>query len=130
VNRDRELHGLSSLVFDRETLPVARERAEAQRYQPRLTHRDESGQLNFAAALAARGVPFHIAAENLARVPPDNQSAAEAAASALMASEYHRAIILHTAFDRVAVGSSVDASGQTVFAQLFRAVGPTSQPGN
>ena len=124
VNRDRERNGLARLDFDPELLALARERATAQQAQPQLSHRDENGQLNFAAGLAARGIPFNVAAENLARVPMTGSRAPEAAEAALMNSEPHRAIILHAAFDRLAIGSSLDTSGRTVFAQIFRAIGP------
>lgn len=126
VNRDRLRNGLPAVEFDVVLVALARERAQAQRARHELAHRDASGTLDFAAGLAAMGVSFQVAAENLARVPMSGIRAPEAAEAALMNSDSHRAIILHSAFDRLAVGSTVDASGQTVFAQIFRAAGLAS----
>ena len=122
VNRDRAFHGLAPVAFDPDLLGLARERAMAQRVQLPLTHRDEAGQLEFTKGLTALGVAFGAAGENLVRVPFTDDHAPEAAQSALMKSEPHRAIILLPSFDRIAVGTAVDGPGTMVFVQIFVAL--------
>jgi uncharacterized protein YkwD len=121
ANRDRVEHGLPTLQFDAQLLDVARTRAVAQTGQAALSHLDGSGQLAFVRLISDNDVPYRLVGENLARVSNPAQTAAQRAEQALMNSPAHRANILEPTFDSLIVGTAVDASGQIVFAQIFRA---------
>jgi uncharacterized protein YkwD len=123
ANRDRIAHGLPPLQLDHQLLEVARVRAAAQTNQSSLSHMDSAGQLAFVRLIADADVGYRLVGENLARVSTPPHTAAERAEAALMNSPAHRANILEPSFDTLVVGTAVDASGQIVFAQIFRAEG-------
>ncbi|MGH2354057.1 MAG: CAP domain-containing protein [Chloroflexota bacterium] len=123
ANVDRVANGLAPLTLDAALLPVARTRAADQTPGARLSHMDSSGHLAFVGLLAEAGAEYQLAGENLARLTGPEATAAARAANALMNSPTHRANILEPTFDRLAVGMTVDANGQIVFAQIFRANG-------
>jgi uncharacterized protein YkwD len=123
TNADRVANGLQPLVADPDMLVVARTRAVAQVPLPRLSHYDAAGRAAVADLLAAAGARYRLAGENLARVPGDPQTAPARAAAALLDSPAHRANILEPAFDRLAVGATIDGQGRVVFAQIFRQAG-------
>jgi uncharacterized protein YkwD len=121
TNAERARHGVPPLEFDVEVLQVARLRAAAQASESTLSHLDGDGEIAFGRLLDEIGLPYAMAAENLARL----EAAAPApqwAQDALMRSREHRDNILNPAFTRLAVGIATDASGRTTVAELFRAV--------
>jgi uncharacterized protein YkwD len=121
ANRDRAANGLPPLQLDFQLLDVARMRAAAQTSLPSLSHLDPSGQLAFVRLISDNDVNYRLVGENLARVSNPQQTAAERAEEALMNSPTHRANILEPTFDSLVVGTALDAQGQIVFAQIFRA---------
>jgi uncharacterized protein YkwD len=120
TNTERQQAGLPSLVLDLQLQDVARIRAEAQVDQDRLNHLDANGEVAFGPLLDERGVRYALAGENLARVPGPTGDAPSRADNLLIQSPGHRANILDPRFDRIAIGSAVDAYGNIIFAQLFR----------
>lgn len=120
VNSDRVASGLPRLEFDPSLLPVARERAAAQKPLPSLNHYDPDGKLAFVKLLAAGGVDYQLAGENLARLTGPDSSTAVRAEDALMHSPTHRANILEGTFNRMAIGASLDDNGRVIYAQIFR----------
>ena len=122
ANKDRVQAGLPALSFDTDALAIARARAAAQPTSSALTHYDGSGKMVFADLLGTSGLTFDLAGENLARVAGPMSSAPEQAELGLMNSPTHRANILEPTFELLAVGSTVDARGRIVFAQVFRSV--------
>jgi uncharacterized protein YkwD len=120
VNTDRAANGLPRLDFDPPLLPIARARAEAQRPLPVLSHWDAYGQLAFVKLLAAAGVDYQLAGENLARLNGPDDGTPARAEDALIRSPSHRANILEPAYNRAAVGATLDGDGHVIFAQIFR----------
>ncbi len=120
TNADRQANGLSPLVYDPDTLAIARERATSQLGPQSLTHYDASGQLIFADLLRDSDVPFKLAGENLARAAVDDATVTTRVERALMQSPTHRKNILEPTFTRMAIGAAVDASGKIAFAELYR----------
>lgn len=123
TNNARERYGLPRVQSDNQLLDVARVRAADQAPAARLSHYDAGGQVAFSRLIERIGIPYALAGENLARVPGPQFTAARRAGDALMQSPTHRANILEPSFDRLAVGTVVDAEGHFVFAQIFRAAG-------
>lgn len=121
VNADRAALGLRPLALDTELVQGSRQRAAAQTRLPDLSHYDQSGQPALAGLLAASGLRYRMAGENLVRLPGTDAGVAGRAEEALMNSPGHRANILRPEYDRIAIGQAVDESGRTTFAQLFRA---------
>ena len=120
TNAERARHGVPPLQFDIDLLQATRLRAAAQASEPTLSHLDRDGEMAFGRLLDEIGLPYAMAAENLARL----EAAAPAPAwahDALMRSAEHRDNILNPAFTRLAVGIVEDASGRTTVAELFRA---------
>jgi uncharacterized protein YkwD len=124
ANQDRIRAGLPTLEFDFEALAIARARAAAQPSDGSLTHVDANGNLVFADLLNTLGIEYHLAGENLARIPGPASVAPNRAEVSLMNSPTHRANILEPTFTMLAVGSTIDGHGRTVFAQVFRARKP------
>jgi uncharacterized protein YkwD len=124
ANADRAAHGLPPLAFDYDLLEIARARAHAQIELPRLSHTGAAGEIILLQLLTDRGAPYYLAGENLARLVGPETTAAARAEEALMNSPGHRANILDTAFDRLAVGVARDGQGRIIFAQVFRATSP------
>src|SRR5258708_13872011 len=93
TNADRTANGVDPLVFDPETLEIARERAASQIYVPSLTHYDENGELAFVHLLADAQIGYQIAGENLARATADDASAVKRVEQALRKSPTHRSNI-------------------------------------
>lgn len=122
VNVDRTRQGLAPLAFDPSLLPIARARAVDQVPLSGLSHTDSAGRLAFAILLGDARLAYRLAGENLARLPGPEGSAPDRAEQALMNSPTHRANILESAFNRLAVGSALDSTGRIIFAQIFRAV--------
>jgi uncharacterized protein YkwD len=120
TNADRARHGLALLELDVELLDLARARAAAQVSGASLSHRDAAGEVALGKLLDEAGVPYALAAENLARVEA-TPLASQAAQQALMRSREHRENILEPAFNRLAVGSALEGAGRITFAEIFRA---------
>ena len=121
VNQDRAVNGLAPVNFDSSLLDTARQRAADQIPQPSLNHWDADGQLAFVKDLAAEGVTYSLAGENLARLSGLDDGTALRAEDALMHSPTHRANILEPTFSHIAVGATMDDSGRVILAQIFSA---------
>ncbi|MEA2642475.1 MAG: hypothetical protein QOF51_3869 [Chloroflexota bacterium] len=121
TNVDRGTNAVAPLQFDPELLAIARERAAEQMSMSDLTHTDAQGQLVFQELVDRQGLAYRLIGENLAKVPGLDAGVAARAEVALMNSPTHRANILEPIFDRVAIGSVVDSSGNTLFAEIYRA---------
>ncbi|MBI3970873.1 MAG: CAP domain-containing protein [Chloroflexi bacterium] len=114
INDAREATGLAPLLPDLDVAPLARERAAAQLSGPKLTHVGNTGRYALQALLAATGVPYALAGENLARfvAGPDTVAARtrETAAqvhAALLQSPLHRVNVLEPRFTHLAVGAAI-----------------------
>ncbi len=121
TNSERVRNGLAPVEPDPSLGPVAAARAASQLGSVALSHRDADGQLIFAGLLAASGIEFALAGENLARVSRFDASTPHFVAEALLASPTHRKNILEPSFNRLAVGAASGPDGRTAFAQIFRA---------
>lgn len=119
VNQDRVANGLSPVGFAPELLDIARERAAAQDPGTSLNHYDASGKIAFVGLFQSAGVRYQRAGENLARISGSDATRAPRAEVALMNSPTHRANILEGSYQYMAVGATRDASGNSVFAQIF-----------
>src|SRR5258708_6572845 len=93
TNADRVDNGVDPLVFDPETLEIARERAASQINVPSLSHYDANGELAFVHLLADAQIGYQIAGENLARATADDASAVKRVEQALRKSPTHRSNI-------------------------------------
>lgn len=102
VNRARADEGVGVLAFDDELSRIAREHSEAMRDQGFFSHRDPNGN-GLRGRLAAGGVSFSSAGENLA-VVSDTANPAGVAHQQLLASPEHRDVMLAKKFDRAGVG--------------------------
>jgi uncharacterized protein YkwD len=120
TNVDRAAHGLDPLVFDPDTLDIARERAESQLGPQSLSHYDATGQLIFAELLNHAQLSYQLAGENLARSAAYDPLITDRVETALMNSPLHRKNILEPTFTRVSVGAATDASGEVTFAEVYR----------
>jgi uncharacterized protein YkwD len=120
TNTDRARHALAPLELDVELLELARARAGAQVTGIPLSHLDAAGEVALAKLLDEAGVPYALAAENLARVDA-TAGAPQSAQEALMGSRAHRENVLDPMFNRLAVGAAMDGAGRITFAEIFRA---------
>ena len=120
TNADRAQNGLPPLSLDPTTLVIARERAASQLTAPSLSHYDASGQLAFVQLLAASGIDYQLAGENLARSTGLDSGVTQRVEEALMRSPTHRKNILEQTFTRVAIGAATDDQGRVTFAEIFR----------
>jgi uncharacterized protein YkwD len=120
VNADRAANGLSVLPFDESLLRTAEARASEQLAQGALSHYDADGTLAFTRLLAADGVTYLLAGENLAQAYGADLTTAARIETALMNSPTHRANILEPTFDAIAVGTTTNSQGQVIVAQIFR----------
>jgi uncharacterized protein YkwD len=119
VNEDRQSNGVGTVELDPMLLGIARERAWQQINDQPLSHYDTAGQLVFRDILERDGVDYARAGENLARTNGPNAPSPSGVEQALMASPTHRAVILQSGFDRVAVGVVTDQMGMVAVAQIF-----------
>jgi uncharacterized protein YkwD len=121
TNSDRVANGVAPLVFDPDTVEIARQRAHTQLGPQNLDHYDASGQLIFSQLLGQAHLPYGLAGENLARASSVDDSLVPRIEQALMQSPTHRKNILETAFKRVSIGAATDsATGQIAFAEIYR----------
>jgi len=120
TNAERERAGLPPLTLDDQLMDVARTRASDQIHEDALNHYDVNGDIAFGSLLAERGMSFDLVGENLARVPGPSGDAPARADVLLIQSPGHRANILDPRFDFVAIGSTLDAHGNVIFAEIFR----------
>jgi len=120
TNAERVRAGLPPLNLDDQLMDVARTRASDQVHEDALNHYDANGDIAFAPMLTERGMSFDLVGENLARVPGPSGDAASRADALLIQSPGHRANILDPRFNFVAIGSTLDASGNVIFAEIFR----------
>jgi uncharacterized protein YkwD len=120
TNAERAARGFAPLAHDPALTNVARTRAAAQVPLPSLSHYDASGQLAVGKLLAAEGVTYKLAGENLARLPGADNTTSTRATKALMDSPLHRKNILEPRFDRMAIGAVLDPNGRVIYAQIFR----------
>lgn len=122
VNIERANRGLAPTAFDPAMLDIARTRAAGQLDdRASLSHVDAFGQLVFIDLLAAAGVPYRLAGENLARSSQNDATVVQRLHTSLMNSPTHRENILESVFDNLAIGAATDPSGRVAFAQIFRA---------
>ena len=121
TNADRASNGVAPVVFDADTLSIARQRAEMQLGTVSLNHYDASGQLVFAELLSQANLAYGLAGENLARVGGSDPTITARVEQALMQSPMHRKNILEKTFHRLAIGAATDpTTGQIAFAEVYR----------
>jgi uncharacterized protein YkwD len=121
TNADRAANGVDALVFDPDTLEIARQRAATQLGSQNLDHYDSSGQLIFSQLLGQAHLLYGLAGENLARATSADGNIVQRIEEALMQSPTHRKNILEAAFKRVAIGAATDShTGQIAFAEIYR----------
>jgi uncharacterized protein YkwD len=121
TNADRETNGLSLVELDVTLLEIARERAASQLGQSPLSHYDATDEPPLRKLLAAAGVQYRLAGENLARWRAADPDGPQRVEQAWMRSPIHLKNILEPSFNRLAVGAATDALGRVAFAQVFRA---------
>jgi len=121
VNADRAANGLGPLEYDPALLGIARIRAAAQQGGP-LSHLDTVGQLAFVSLFVDWQIPYSLAGENLARHSRNGPTVTSDLERALMNSPTHRANILESGYQKVAIGEAPEGAG-IAFAQIFRAPG-------
>jgi uncharacterized protein YkwD len=85
-----------------------------------LNHYAPDGELVLVKLLNAIGVDYLLVGENLGRWA-GAADVAERIEASWMDSPVHRENILQPAFNRLAVGTATDASGQLFVAVVFRA---------
>lgn len=103
VNDARAENGVDPQLDLRERIAeVAREHSDQMRVQGFFAHEDPQGRTVFDR-LSDAGIPYSLAAENLARVT-NHPNPAEWAHGQLMASEQHRPNILNPAVSLIGVG--------------------------
>lgn len=116
VNHERRDAGVQpQLTFDDAVAAVARAHSEAMRDKNFFGHAGPDG--NLTSRLAAAGIPYGAASENIARVS-GGVNAAASAHGFLMASAQHRGNILNPRFRAVGVGVARDGSDWW-FTQIF-----------
>jgi uncharacterized protein YkwD len=121
TNADRAANGVDPLVFDSDTVEIARQRAQTQLGPQSLDHYDVNGQLIFSQLLNLAHLTYGLAGENLARATSGDANIVQRIEEALMASPTHRKNILDATFKRISIGAANDAaSGQIAFAEIFR----------
>ena len=118
MNLARIEHGLSALTVDVELTAVAEARARDLVRNRYFDHYGPDGHSAFSE-LAARGIAYGLAGENLARNNYPEDSTVQAAFKGLMESPGHRANILEARFSRVGVVAA--RSGRTwVYVTVFK----------
>jgi uncharacterized protein YkwD len=128
TNADRASNGLPPVIFDQETLWVARARAAAQVPGGPLSHYDSLGELAFVGLLQDANVSYALAGENLARGSGLDINLTSRLNDALMNSPEHRANILEPSFNRLAVGAASFGSDSSAFAEIFRSASDQPAP--
>jgi uncharacterized protein YkwD len=126
TNQERSRQGLRALIFDADTLRVARARAQAQIPESKLSHYNGLGELAFVGLLVNAGVSYTLAGENLAVSSTHGASTDAQMHQALMNSPTHRANILEPAFDHLAVGAVTGPTSRFALAEIFRATTPAA----
>lgn len=122
TNQDRATNGVAPLSFDPTLLDIARERAQQQIPLAHLSHTGVDGQLAFAEMLNTDGLAYTLAGENLARASRGDDQYVHMVENALMASPEHHANIVEPRYTELAIGAASDAAGNTVFAEIYRAL--------
>ena len=101
VNQERAQRGLPELAVEERLRQAAREHSRVMAAGEQLRHQ-VTGEADVSERLAATGLRFSAAAENIGRVDADD--GAPAAHRALMDSPKHRANILSEKYNRVGLG--------------------------
>ncbi|MGE5594455.1 MAG: CAP domain-containing protein [Hyphomicrobiales bacterium] len=117
MNAARVDEGLAALEWDETLADVAMTRAQNLIAGDYFDHYGPDGDSAFAE-LAARGVRYRLAGENLARNNYPETQTVDAAFAGLMASPGHRANILEPAFTRAGV-AAVKSGGMWLYVTVF-----------
>jgi uncharacterized protein YkwD len=112
VNDERTSRGLLPLVWDSQIATVSRAHSTDMIERRYFSHTSPNGE-GPSARLKENGVPFTVAAENVALA-----SSSLVAHQMLMSSESHRKNILSPDFTRIGIGV-VDGGGRKAFTECF-----------
>lgn len=118
VNEARAANGMAALAADGCVTYVAQLRSQDMASNSYFSHTSPGGQTAFSL-LDAYGVPYAWAGENLARNNYPDEETVAIAIRDLMASEGHRANILHSHYTRLGVGFAEDGAGVRYFTMIF-----------
>lgn len=114
VNKERAAAGLASLTLDASLSKVAQAKAEDMAKNGYFSHTSPTYGSPFDM-MKSFGVKYSAAGENIAK----GQRSAESVMNAWMNSSGHRANILSSNYDKIGVGYTTDAQGNTYWVQMF-----------
>ena len=118
ANAARTQQGLPALEANGCVVFVAQLRSDDMAALDYFSHVSPSGETAFSL-MDQHGVPYGWAGENIARNNYPDEQTVQVAIDGLIASEGHRANILHENFTRLGIGFAVDPTGIKYFTMVF-----------
>lgn len=114
VNEERAAAGLNALTLDSALSKVAQAKAEDMAKNGYFSHTSPTYGSPFDM-MKSFGINYSAAGENIAK----GQKSAESVMNAWMNSSGHRANILGSSYEKIGVGYTTDAQGNTYWVQMF-----------
>ncbi len=114
VNKERAAAGLNALTLDASLSKVAQAKAEDMAKNGYFSHTSPTYGSPFDM-MKSFGIKYSAAGENIAK----GQKSADSVMTAWMNSSGHRANILNSNYEKIGVGYTTDAQGNTYWVQMF-----------
>lgn len=114
VNKERAAAGLNALTLDAALSKVAQAKAEDMAKNGYFSHTSPTYGSPFDM-MKSFGIKYSAAGENIAK----GQKSADSVMNAWMNSSGHKANILGSSYEKIGVGYTTDAQGNTYWVQMF-----------